>query len=81
MIDRGRSKETCDEQNMHAVDRLVRAVVVAPLAVWLALAVGVGTVLGVVAMVFAAIMVATGVSGFCPLYALATRLTHRRKLA
>jgi len=49
--------------------------------VWLALAVGVGTVLGVVALVFAAIMVATGVSGFCPLYALATRLTHRRKLA
>ncbi len=69
------------KQNMHAVDRLVRAVVVAPLAVWLALAVGVGTVLGVVAMVFAAIMVATGVSGFCPLYTLATRLTHRRKLA
>jgi len=59
----------------------VRAVVVAPLAVWLAVAVGVGTVLGVVALVFAAIMVATGASGFCPLYALATRLTHRRKLA
>ncbi len=71
------------KRNMHPVDRLVRAVVVAPLAVWLAVAVGVGvgTILGLVALVFAAIMVATGVSGFCPRYALATRLTHRRKLA
>jgi hypothetical protein len=69
------------KQNMHAVDRLVRAVVVAPLAVWLAVAVGAGTVLGLVALVFAAIMLATGISGFCPRYALATRLTHRRTLA
>jgi hypothetical protein len=69
------------KRNMHPIDRLVRAIVVAPLAVWLALAVGAGTVLGVVALVFAAVMVATGVSGVCPLYTLAGRLTHRRKLA
>jgi uncharacterized membrane protein len=69
------------KQNMHAVDRLVRAVVVAPLAVWLAVAVGMGTVLGVVALVFAAIMVATGVSGFCPLYTLVGRLSRGHKLA
>jgi hypothetical protein len=69
------------KRNMHPVDRLVRAVVMAPLAVWLALAVGAGTVLGVVALVFAGIMVATGVSGFCPLYTLAARLIHRRSMA
>jgi hypothetical protein len=69
------------KQNMHAVDRLVRALVVAPLAVWLAVAVGMGTVLGVVALVFAAIMVATGVSGFCPLYTLVGHLSRGHKLA
>jgi hypothetical protein len=69
------------KQNMRAVDRLVRAVVVAPLAVWLALVVGAGTVLGVVALVFAGVMVATGISRFCPLYTMAARLTHRRKPA
>lgn len=68
-------------QNMRALDRLVRVVVAAPLAVWLALAVGAGTALGIVALVFAGLMVATGVSGLCPLYMLAARLIHRHRLA
>jgi hypothetical protein len=47
-------------------------------AVWLAIAIGVGTPGGVVAPVVAAIMTATAVSGFCPLYLLADRLSQRR---
>ena len=47
----------------------------------LAIAVGAGTDGGVVALVFAGIMTATAVSGFCPLYLLAGRLSQRRKLA
>ena len=55
------------KRNMHAADRIVRAVLAAA-AVWLAIAVGAGTVGGVIALVFAAIMAATAISGFCPLY-------------
>ena len=57
------------KRNMHAADRIVRAVLAAA-AVWLAIAVGAGTVGGVIALVFAAIMAATAISGFCPLYLL-----------
>jgi hypothetical protein len=64
------------KRNMHVVDRLVRVLVVAPLAVWLAVTVGAGTVLGVVALVFAGLMLTTGAIGFCPLYTLVARLTR-----
>jgi hypothetical protein len=50
-------------------------------AVWLAIAVGAGTVAGVVALIVAGIMAATAISGFCPLYLLSGRLSRRRKLA
>jgi hypothetical protein len=43
--------------------------------------VGAGTAGGVVALIFAAIMAATAISGFCPLYLLLGRLSKRRKLA
>jgi hypothetical protein len=69
------------KRNLSPIDRLLRVVVVAPLVVWLALAVGVGTTLGVVALVFAGLMVATGASGLCPSYTLAARLPRRGKLA
>ena len=36
---------------------------------------------GVVALIFAAVMAATAISGFCPLYLLLGRLSKRRKLA
>jgi hypothetical protein len=68
------------KRNMHAADRFAR-IVPAAAAVWLAIAVGAGTAGGVVALVFAGIMTATAVSGFCPLYVLAGRLSQRRKLA
>ena len=68
------------KRNMHAADRVARAVL-AVAAVWLAIAVGAGTAGGVVALIFAAIMAATAISGFCPLYLLFGRLSKRRKLA
>ncbi len=68
------------KRKMHAPDWIVRAVLAAA-AVWLAIAVGAGTAGGVVALVFAAIMAATAISGFCPLYLLLGRLSGHRKLA
>lgn len=57
-------------KNMNTLDRVLRALVVAPLLVIAALFVGVGTILGVVLLVLAAVMLATAAVGFCPLYAL-----------
>lgn len=57
-------------RNMGTWDRLVRALVVAPLAAIAAVAVGAGTVLGIVLLVVAAIMLVTAAVGHCPLYRL-----------
>ena len=65
-------------RNMHVVDRVLRIVVVAPLAVWFAVAVGAGSVLGILALAFAGIMVVTGASGVCPLYTLVAHLGSGR---
>lgn len=56
--------------NMGSIDRLVRALVVAPVAIVIAVIVGVGSVAGIVLLVFAAVMLATSAVGFCPLYTL-----------
>lgn len=57
-------------RNMGKWDRLIRGLVVAPLAVIAAFAIGAGTVLGIVLLVVAAIMLATAAVGYCPLYRL-----------
>jgi hypothetical protein len=57
-------------RNMGTADRAVRAFLVAPLAVFAAIAVGIGTVGGIVLLAVAAVMLATSAVGFCPLYAL-----------
>jgi hypothetical protein len=64
---------------MHATNRVARPVL-AVAAAWLAIAVGAGTAGGVVALIIAAMMAATAISGFCPLYLLFGRLAKRRKL-
>lgn len=56
-------------KNMGKVDRLARALVVAPLAVVGAFVAGPGSILGIGLLVVAAIMLATAAVGFCPLYA------------
>jgi hypothetical protein len=50
-------------------DRVIR-IVLAILAVVLAFAVGVSSALGIVALIVAAILLATAFSGFCPIYSL-----------
>ena len=55
-------------QNMGQTDRMVRGLLAAPVLVIAAFWVGVGTVVGVIALVLAVVMVATALVGFCPLY-------------
>ena len=65
------------KQNMGTVDRLLRAFVIAPVLTVLSVIVfGVGSVFGIVALVFAAIMVVTSAVGYCPTYTLFGFDTH-----
>ena len=57
-------------RNMSNLDRGLRALVVAPVAIVLAIVVGAGSIGGILLFALAAIMLATGAVGFCPLYAL-----------
>jgi len=54
--------------NMGSIDRIVRAFVVAPVAIIVAVVVGVGSVAGIILLVLAAVMLVTSAVGFCPLY-------------
>lgn len=55
-------------RNMGWTDRSLRAVIVAPLAIIVALIAG--TVVGIFLFVVAGIMLVTAASGFCPTYTL-----------
>jgi hypothetical protein len=57
-------------RNMGAFDRGLRAFVVAPVAIVVALLVGAGTVFGVILFVVAGVMLTTAVTAFCPTYTL-----------
>ncbi|HET9324531.1 MAG TPA: DUF2892 domain-containing protein [Gaiellaceae bacterium] len=57
-------------RNMGTLDRILRAFVVAPVAIALAFVVGAGTVLGVVFIVVAGIMLASAATAVCPTYIL-----------
>jgi len=57
-------------KNMGTIDRLARALLIAPAATITAFALGLGSIAGIVLLVAAAVMVATAAVGFCPLYAL-----------
>ena len=56
------------KKNMGKIDRRIRAFLIAPLLVVLALFVGVGSVGGVILLVLALVMLATSAAGSCPLY-------------
>lgn len=59
------------KHNMGTVDRLLRTFIVAPVAIVLSFAVfGAWSVAGIVALVFAGVMLATSAAGFCPTYTL-----------
>jgi hypothetical protein len=55
-------------KNTGAIDRRIRAFVIAPLLLLAGWALGFGTIGGVIATVLAAVMVGTATLGFCPLY-------------
>jgi hypothetical protein len=57
------------KQNMGRTDRLVRALLIAPVLLVIAFLVGIGTIAGLIATVLAVVMLATAVLGYCPLYA------------
>jgi hypothetical protein len=67
-------------QNMGTFDRSLRAFVVAPIAIVVALILGAGTLGGVILFIVAGIMLATAVTAFCPTYTLFGISTHPRGL-
>jgi len=69
------------ERNMSDLDRLIRGVLIAPVAVALAWIVGWTTVAGIVLLVVAFVMLGTALLGFCPLYALLRIHTNARAQA
>jgi Protein of unknown function (DUF2892) len=66
-------------RNMSNLDRALRGFVVAPIAIVLAVLVGAGSLGGILLFALAAIMLATGAVGFCPLYALFRLDTRGRR--
>ncbi len=56
--------------NMNVLDRRLRAFVVAPTAVVIGLLIGPGSLGAIVLYGVAAVMLATGALGYCPLYSL-----------
>jgi hypothetical protein len=57
-------------RNMNTTDRALRAFLVAPAAIVVALVIGAGSIAGILLFALAAIMLATSAVGFCPLYKL-----------
>lgn len=57
-------------RNMGTTDRLLRAAVVAPALLVVALLVGATTPGGIIALAAAGVMLATAARGWCPLYRL-----------
>ena len=67
-------------RNMGTFDRGLRASVVAPIAIVVALLLGAGTVGGVIFFVVAGIMLGTAATAFCPTYTVVGISTYPRGL-
>jgi hypothetical protein len=67
-------------RNMGALDRGLRAFVVAPAAIVAAFLIGASTVFGIVLLVVAGIMLTTAVTAFCPTYTVIGISTRPRGL-
>lgn len=66
-------------QNMANADRLIRSLIVAPLALIAAYLLGWTSAAGIVLIVVAALMLGTGIVGWCPIYALLGRCPLRAR--
>jgi Inner membrane protein YgaP-like, transmembrane domain len=58
-------------KNMTILDRRLRTLLIAPLAVLIAVPIGPASVASIVLYAFAAVMLATSAVGYCPLYSVA----------
>lgn len=58
------------QRNMGKADRVIRGFVLAPAGAIVAALTGLGTGLGIVALIVAAVMLGTALAGWCPLYSL-----------
>ena len=67
-------------RNMGTFDRALRAFVVAPAAIVVALILGASTVGGVILFVVAGIMLVTAITAFCPTYTVVGISTYPRGL-
>lgn len=55
-------------KNMTILDRRLRALLIAPLAILIGVLIGPGSVASIVLYAIAAVMLATSAVGYCPLY-------------
>ena len=55
-------------RNVGSIDKIIRLVVGALLALWAFLGSGLGSVTGLVALVVGVVLIATGLINFCPLF-------------
>jgi len=66
-------------KNMTILDRRLRALLIAPIAVLIAVLIGPGSVASIVLYTLAGVMLATSAAGYCPLYSLFGMGAHRRQ--
>ena len=57
-------------KNMNRLDRTVRASLIAPVAIVIAILIGPGSIAAIVLYAVAAVMLVTSAVGYCPLYSL-----------
>ena len=65
-------------KNMGSLDRALRAFVIAPVAIGVAVALGASSIGGIVLFVVASVALTTGATGRCPSYVLFGIDTHGR---
>jgi len=55
-------------KNVGSTDKIIRLIAGAGLALWALLGAGLGTTMGIVALVIGVVLLATGLINFCPLF-------------
>ena len=55
-------------KNVGSIDKTIRLLAGAALGAWAILGAGLGTTVGIVALVIALVLLATGLMNFCPLF-------------
>jgi hypothetical protein len=66
-------------KNMTILDRRLRALLIAPLAILIAVLIGPGSIASIVLYTLTAVMLATSAVGYCPLYSVFGMGAHHRQ--